>query len=184
MSLSYRNQSIDLLRKSMDWLIYDSDLRHEKVNKSKVYQKEISKRSQYFIFHKHKLSTLTLCRFSIHRNDIEKVHWNGVEFPLFKFTKKVYRNGVDFLPIEITSNKALWIKAEFSPIEITSKNLRKRRENFSIFSFWHKPQHWFGIDSKLLHPFGTQLFIVPPVVTKAPKSSQTSFEKFRKNDFQ
>ena len=63
MSLSYRNQSIDLLRKSMDWFIYDSDLRHEKVNKSKVYQKEISKRSQYFIFHKHKLSMLKLCRF-------------------------------------------------------------------------------------------------------------------------
>ena len=30
--LSYRNQSIDLLRKSMDWLLYDNDLRHERVN--------------------------------------------------------------------------------------------------------------------------------------------------------
>ena len=29
--LSYRNQSIDLLSKSMDWFLYDNDLRHESV---------------------------------------------------------------------------------------------------------------------------------------------------------
>ena len=29
--LSYRNQSIDLLSKSMDWFLYDSSLRHERV---------------------------------------------------------------------------------------------------------------------------------------------------------
>ena len=29
--LSYRNQSIDLLRKSMDWFLYDNGLRLEKV---------------------------------------------------------------------------------------------------------------------------------------------------------
>ena len=32
-SLSYRNHSIDLQSKSMDWCLYDSDLRHERVNK-------------------------------------------------------------------------------------------------------------------------------------------------------
>ena len=31
-SLSYRNQSIDLLLKSMDWFLYDNGLRHERVN--------------------------------------------------------------------------------------------------------------------------------------------------------
>ena len=30
-SLSYRNQSIDLLRKSMDWFLFDNGLRHERV---------------------------------------------------------------------------------------------------------------------------------------------------------
>ena len=30
-SLSYRNQSIDLQRKSMDWFLYNKDLRHERV---------------------------------------------------------------------------------------------------------------------------------------------------------
>ena len=31
-SLSYRNQFIDLQSKSMDWLQYDRDFRHERVN--------------------------------------------------------------------------------------------------------------------------------------------------------
>ena len=31
--LSYRNQSIDLLRKSMDWFLYDNGLRHERVKR-------------------------------------------------------------------------------------------------------------------------------------------------------
>ena len=31
MFLSYRNQSIDLQSKSMDWFPYDIDLRHERV---------------------------------------------------------------------------------------------------------------------------------------------------------
>ena len=30
--LSYRSQFIDLLCESMDWFIYDRDLRHERVN--------------------------------------------------------------------------------------------------------------------------------------------------------
>ena len=30
--LSYRNQSIDLLCKSMDWFLYDNGLHHERVN--------------------------------------------------------------------------------------------------------------------------------------------------------
>ena len=31
-SLSYGNQSIDLLFKSVDWFLYDNGLRHERVN--------------------------------------------------------------------------------------------------------------------------------------------------------
>ena len=31
MPLSYRNQSTDLLRKSMGWFLYDNGLRHERV---------------------------------------------------------------------------------------------------------------------------------------------------------
>ena len=30
--LSYRNQSIDLLPKSMDWFLYDNGLHHERAN--------------------------------------------------------------------------------------------------------------------------------------------------------
>ena len=32
--LSYRNQSIDLPNKSMDWFIYDNGLRHERVKET------------------------------------------------------------------------------------------------------------------------------------------------------
>ena len=35
-SLSYRNQSIDLLCKSMDWFLYDNGLRYERVNSEKI----------------------------------------------------------------------------------------------------------------------------------------------------
>ena len=32
MPLSYRNRSIDLQSKSVDWFLYDNDLRHERAN--------------------------------------------------------------------------------------------------------------------------------------------------------
>ena len=35
-SLSYRNQSIDLQSKSMDWFLYDNGLRYERVNSEKI----------------------------------------------------------------------------------------------------------------------------------------------------
>ena len=35
-SLSYRNQSIDLLYKSADWFLHDRDLRHESVNPAHI----------------------------------------------------------------------------------------------------------------------------------------------------
>ena len=32
-SLSYRNQSIDLQNKSINWFLHDRDLRHERIKK-------------------------------------------------------------------------------------------------------------------------------------------------------
>ena len=37
MPLSYRNQSINLLCKSIGWFLYDSGLRHERVNCAALY---------------------------------------------------------------------------------------------------------------------------------------------------
>ena len=37
--ISYRNQSIDLLGKSMDWFLYDNRLCHEMVNKKIIYKR-------------------------------------------------------------------------------------------------------------------------------------------------
>ena len=42
--LSYRNQSIDLLGKSMDWFLYDNGLRHERVKRN--LKKNICKASK------------------------------------------------------------------------------------------------------------------------------------------
>ena len=42
MFLLYRNQFIDLLCKSMDWFLYDRDLRHEGVNAAATYMLFIS----------------------------------------------------------------------------------------------------------------------------------------------
>ena len=48
-SLSYRNQSIDLQSKLMDWFLYDSDLRHERVTALK--DRPILKQILKWIFH-------------------------------------------------------------------------------------------------------------------------------------
>ena len=40
--LSYRNQSIDLLCKSMDWFLYDRDFRHERVNVAKKTENNLA----------------------------------------------------------------------------------------------------------------------------------------------
>ena len=38
--ISYRNQSIDLLRKSVDWFLYDIGLRHERVTEKELGSEE------------------------------------------------------------------------------------------------------------------------------------------------
>ena len=40
---THRNQYIDLLRKSMDWFLYDSGLRHERVNTEKFHNMKLLK---------------------------------------------------------------------------------------------------------------------------------------------
>ena len=47
-SLSWRKQSIDLLCKSMDWLLYDREIRHEKVNA--LHAKQCSKIQKIWSF--------------------------------------------------------------------------------------------------------------------------------------
>ena len=53
--LSYRNQSIDLQSKSMDWFLYDNDLRHERVN-HKVKLREFVLLIKLFIITKTEIS--------------------------------------------------------------------------------------------------------------------------------
>ena len=44
-SVSRRNQSIDLLCRSMDWFLHDGNLRHERINKFKIHNKYIEEMS-------------------------------------------------------------------------------------------------------------------------------------------
>ena len=43
-SLSYKNQSNDLLSKSVDWFLYDRDFRHSRVKRSSVFAKKLHER--------------------------------------------------------------------------------------------------------------------------------------------
>ena len=49
MSLSYRKKSLDFYSKSMDWFLYNRDLRHERVNanESFLYPLETSENKKY-----------------------------------------------------------------------------------------------------------------------------------------
>ena len=47
--MSYRNQSIDLLRKSMDWFLYDIGLRHERVNQNVFHHLLLTKCLNIFL---------------------------------------------------------------------------------------------------------------------------------------
>ena len=49
-SISYRNQSIDLQNKSMDWFLYDRDLRHEKI-KRQLWNYKLNQTFQIRIIH-------------------------------------------------------------------------------------------------------------------------------------
>ena len=49
-SLSYRTQSIDLQNKSMDWFLYDRDLRHEKI-KRQLWNYKLNQTFQIRIIH-------------------------------------------------------------------------------------------------------------------------------------
>ena len=84
-------------------------------SKSTIYQEEISKLPPYFILQKYiKISTSKLCRFSIHRNCIEEVHQNDVEFSAIEITSnKVHRNDVDFSHIENYIKQVMSKRREF-----------------------------------------------------------------------
>ena len=49
--LSYRNQSIDLLRKLMDWFLLDNGLRHERVKGKLLFYKKGMEELIMFIFY-------------------------------------------------------------------------------------------------------------------------------------
>ena len=49
-SLPYRNQSIDLFYKPMDWFLYDRDLRHERLDDLKLVISDQRRQTKLFLF--------------------------------------------------------------------------------------------------------------------------------------
>ena len=47
--LTYRNQSIDLWNKSMDWFLYDNGLRHERVKQTRLIKPTQFENSESFL---------------------------------------------------------------------------------------------------------------------------------------
>ena len=66
--LSYRNQLIDLLRKLMDWFLYDNGLRHERVKRSPYIKKKKNENLDEFLFNENIFYVLDI-RFSLRRLD-------------------------------------------------------------------------------------------------------------------
>ena len=65
-SLSYRNKSIYLQSKSTDWFLYDSDLRHERVN----YSKELIINSLVLIILYYNIHIMLPWNYNTNRNNM------------------------------------------------------------------------------------------------------------------
>ena len=79
-------------------------------NKSKTFQKEISKGPRFFVFQKHiKISTLKLCRFSVHWYCIKKVNQSDVFFIDWNYFEKSTSNWRRFFA-HWNYVRACWLK--------------------------------------------------------------------------
>ena len=67
--LSYRNQPIDLQRKSMDWFLYDNGLRHERGNDQRILQWDWTRRATGH----NQLKCYLSSTISIHK--IQEISW-------------------------------------------------------------------------------------------------------------
>ena len=70
--LLYRNQSIDLQSKSMDWFLYDNDLRHERVKIKNLYP--------FSLLANMMKSLLFSCRFAISQKILWRHLWSLITF--------------------------------------------------------------------------------------------------------
>ena len=100
--LSYRNQSIDLQSKSMDWFLYDNCLRHERVN----CHESKKNRLHFLIFISKEVWSITPTSFSLSQlvyyctlfypfrpnpGRREKINWNFYFQTLLWCLKRVYK---------------------------------------------------------------------------------------------
>ena len=100
----------------------------------KLFKKRYQNDHDFFSFQKHvKISTMKLCRFSIHQCSIKKVQQNYVDFSSMEITSKnVHRNDVDFSPIENMSKRVRWKEFDYMPINIMFEKAHQKNVEFCL----------------------------------------------------
>ena len=104
--LSYRNQSINLRSKSMNWFLYDNGLRHERVKEDSVEPFRLIYRD--FEYLKHDLLIAKLANYGFESQALNSVfssytkrsHRNKIKNPCSNFLKVIF----DFLQYSILFN--------------------------------------------------------------------------------
>ena len=110
-----------------------------------------------------------MCQVPIHRNCIEKVHRNDLEFSPVKITSKKYIEITSiFRPLKLHRARHVEVTSNSRLSNLHRESSSKRRGNLSIFFYEH-----FNVITtsnrrqlNLLCVSGTQLFIVPPIVIR------------------
>ena len=115
--LSYRNQFIDLLCKSMDWFLYDNGLRHERVNYPLVVFTQCLSSWIFFV------NRYMLCSHSIF-------------FPIFPIVFQIFINLVTWSFQSKLSHNRYW-KATFfkNKYLLLDKNQHQTCQSYS--QLWH-----------------------------------------------
>ena len=85
-------------------------------NKSKTFQKKTAKGPRFFVFQKHiKISTLKLCRFSIHWYCIKKINQSDVIFYRLRLLRKKYIKLTSiFCPLKLRQSVLIEMNLIFS----------------------------------------------------------------------
>ena len=124
--LSYRNQSIDLLRKLMDWFLYDNGLRHESVKRNQSL-KELLAPSLYPNKKVVRTNSITTCRSNHHRCSIKK--------PTTLLKKRLYHR---CFPVSFTK----FLRIIFLQRTSVKEEFLKILQNDNCFCIWNKFDIW------------------------------------------
>ena len=138
-SLSYRNQSIDLLSKSMGWFLYDNGLRHERVKGNKnQFIHEFNVMLHKIAVRFAKLSTLRMVHNWMHRTFCKWVH-------LSKINRKRFNLGKDYsITVVMHVIKTCFLHCPQNSTSLSYIILKFHRKIFKVCLTIFKHYTWNG----------------------------------------